>query len=61
MHVLAVYVKEELPFAWALSPENSADSHLCFRLALLQSVSYFFLSIDHLLPLYARFFILHVV
>ena len=42
MHVLAVYVKEGLPFAWDLSLENSADSYLCFRLALLHSVSYFF-------------------
>ena len=41
MHGLAVYVKG-LPFAWDLSLENSADSYLCFRLALLQSVSYFF-------------------
>ena len=42
MHGLAVYVKEGLPFAWDLSLENSADSYLCFRLALLHSVSYFF-------------------
>ena len=42
MHGLAVYVKERLPFAWDLSLENSADSYLCFRLALLHSVSYFF-------------------
>ena len=42
MHGLAVYVKEGLPFAWDLSLENSADFYLCFRLALLQSVSYFF-------------------
>ena len=42
MHGLAVYVKEGPPFAWDLSLENSADSYLCFRLALLQSVSYFF-------------------
>ena len=42
MHGLAVYVKEELPFAWDLSQENSADSYLCFRLALFHSVSYFF-------------------
>ena len=41
-HGLAVYVKEGLPFAWDLSLENSADSYLCFRLALLHSVSYFF-------------------
>ena len=39
---LAVYVKEGLPFAPDLSLENSADSYLCFRLASLHSVSYFF-------------------
>ena len=42
MHGLAVYVKEGLPFARDLSLENSADSYLCFRLALLHSVSNFF-------------------
>ena len=42
MHDLAVYVKEGLPFARDLSLENSADSYLYFRLALLHSVSYFF-------------------
>ena len=42
MHGLAVYVKEGLPFARDLSLENSADSYLCFRLALLHSVSFFF-------------------
>ena len=41
MHGLAVYVKEGLPFARDLSLENSADSYLCFLLALLHSVSYF--------------------
>ena len=35
-------VIEGLPFARDLSLENSADSYLCFRLALLHSVSYFF-------------------
>ena len=40
MHSLAVFVKEGLPFV--LSLENSPDSYLCFRLALLHSVSYFF-------------------
>ena len=38
---LTVYVNEELPFAWYLSLENSADSYLRFRLALLHSVSHF--------------------
>ena len=42
MHGLAVYVKEGLPFAQDLSLEKFEDSHLCFRLALLYSVSYFF-------------------
>ena len=42
MHGLAIYVKEELPFAWDLSLETSADSHLCFWLALRYSVSHFF-------------------
>ena len=42
MHGLAVYVKEGLPFARDLSLENSADSYLCFRLALLYSLPYFF-------------------
>ena len=41
-HGLAVYVKKLLLFAWDLSPENSTDSSLCFWLALLHSVSYFF-------------------
>ena len=41
MQCLAVYVKEGLPSAWELSLENSADSYLCFLLALLHSVSYF--------------------
>ena len=42
MHGLAIHLKEGLPFAQDLSLENSADSYLCFRLALLHSVSYFF-------------------
>ena len=42
MHGLAVYVKEVLPFARDLSLENSADSYLCFQLALLHPVFYFF-------------------
>ena len=37
MHGLAVYVKG-LPFEWDLSLENSADSYLCFWLALLHLV-----------------------
>ena len=42
MHGLAVFVKEGLPFARDLSLENSADFYLCFRVALLHSVSYLF-------------------
>ena len=42
MHDLAVYMKEGLSFAQDLSLENSANSNLCFQLALLHSVSYFF-------------------
>ena len=42
MHGLAGYVKEGLPFPRGLSRENSEDSYLCFRLAVLHSVSYFF-------------------
>ena len=42
MHGVTVYVKEGLHFAPELSLENSADSYLCFWLALLHSVSYFF-------------------
>ena len=42
MHGLAFYVEEGLPFAQDLSLENSADSYVCFRLALLHSVSYLF-------------------
>ena len=42
MYGFVVYVKEGLPFARDLSQENSADSYLCFQLALLHSVSYFF-------------------
>ena len=41
MHGLAGYVEEGLPFARHLSLENS-NSYLCFRLALLHSVSEFF-------------------
>ena len=42
MHGLAVYVKEGLHSTRDLYLENSSDSYLCFRLALLHSVSYFF-------------------
>ena len=39
MYGFAVYVKEELPLAWDVFLEHSADSYLCFRLALLHSMS----------------------
>ena len=42
MHGLSVYAKEGLRFAQHLYLENSAFSYLCFGLALLDSVSYFF-------------------
>ena len=42
MHGFAIYVREGLPFARDLSLEKHANSYLCFRLALLHSVSYFF-------------------
>ena len=35
-------MKDRLPFAWDLSLENSAVSYLCFWLALLHLVIYFF-------------------
>ena len=42
MHGLSVYVKKGLLFAQELSLESSEDSYLCFPLALLHSVYYFF-------------------
>ena len=42
MHRLAVYVKEGLPFALDLTIKNYVDSYLCFPIALLHYVSYFF-------------------
>ena len=39
---IMLLIKEVLPFEQDLSVENSVDSYLCFRLALLYSVSYFF-------------------
>ena len=60
MYVLAVHVKEGIPFAVDLSLENYADSYLCFRLALLDLLSYFFSSIDHF-RLYAQFLMLFLL
>ena len=42
MHGLAVNVKKGLSFAHDVSLQNSADSYVCFELALLNSVFYFF-------------------
>ena len=41
MHGFTVSVKKGLSFAWDVSLENSANSYLCFRPALLHSVSCF--------------------
>ena len=51
IHGPAAYVKEGLLFARDLSLENSADSYLCFQLALLA------LSILLLYPLSITFFV----
>ena len=56
MHVLAVYVKEGLPFARDLSVENSADSYVFNWLYFTHCLTSFS-SINHLL-LCAWFFIL---
>ena len=42
MHGLAVDVKEGLPLGWSWSLKHFANSDLCFWVALLHSVSYFF-------------------
>ena len=55
IHGLAVYVKQELPFARALTLENSADSYVCFKLASLWLLSSFS-SMDYLLCLQSYFF-----
>ena len=58
MQGLAVYVNEGLPFTRDLSLQRFADSYLCFRLALLNSVPFFLfpLSITFLVLL----FLLHL-
>ena len=48
IHKLVVFMKEGFPFAQNLSLQKSADSYLCFQLALLHSVSCFCLSITSL-------------
>ena len=55
VHSFVVYVKEGLPFTREASLENFVDSYLCFQLASLHSVSYFFYSVDHFLRHCARF------
>ena len=56
MHSLAVYLKEELPFAWDLSLENSVDSYvfdwLYFTqcLFLYQSLSSLSMGFDSISP-----------
>ena len=56
MHGLAVHVKDGFPFAWNLYVENAEDSYLCFQLALLHLVSYFFfLYLSPALSLYTVF------
>ena len=57
MRVLAVYVKEGLPFAWDLSLENFEDSYVFDWLYFTQCLTSFS-SIDHLLHLHALFLIL---
>ena len=42
MNGVEVYVKEELPFSQEVSLENSEDSYLFFRLALLHSLYFLF-------------------
>ena len=42
MHILAVYVKERLPFPRDVSLETSSDFYLGFRLGLFHTVTYFF-------------------
>ena len=59
MHGLAVYVKDEHPFAQNLPLEKPVVSYLRFWLALLTQCLISFSSINHLLRLYARFLILH--
>ena len=44
MHGVEVYVKEGLPFLQKVSLENSEDSYLFFRLALLHSLYFLFFS-----------------
>ena len=58
----AVYIKEVLPFLHNLSLENSTDSYLYFRLAILHSVSslFFFLCRSPSLSLCMVFILFHL-
>ena len=42
MHGLGVFVKEGLPLAWEIALKTLGESYMCFQLALLHSVSYFY-------------------
>ena len=58
IHGLAVYMKKGLSFARELSLQNSVDSYLCFEWLYFPQCLTSFSYIDHLLRLYARFFML---
>ena len=58
MQGLTVYVNEGLPFAWDLSPENSAYSYYVSDWFYFTQCLISFPSIDHLLCLCAWFLIL---
>ena len=53
IHVLAVYVKKGLPFAWDLSLEKSADPYVFQSLYFIQCF-HSFCSFDHLPCLYPQ-------
>ena len=59
IHSLAVYKKQTLPFARDLSLQTSADLNYVFDWLYFFQFLTSFSSIDHLLHLYARFFIFH--
>ena len=42
MHGLGLFVRDSLPLAQDIALESSEHSYMCFRLALLNSTSYFF-------------------
>ena len=49
--------KKGLPFVQDLGLENSADSYLCFRPALLYFFNFTFFSVSHLFYRYTQFVI----